>query len=107
MTSVAEYELKAEMIRDITQRTLEKTIPIEVEGYCCDGEMLVDVLIKAASENSSVEAACQDLSEVADSNTLREHLNEQFDVSELWQQEAQINQAFACHISQMRCREGA
>jgi hypothetical protein len=58
----------------------------------------LDVLIKAASENSSVEAACQDLSEVADSNTLRDHLNEQFDVSELWQQEAQVNQAFARHI---------
>jgi hypothetical protein len=84
MVSVVKYELKAEMIRDITHYTLEETVNIEAEGYCCDDEMLVDVLIKAASENSSVDAACQDLSEVVDSNTLRDHLNEQFDVSELW-----------------------
>lgn len=106
MISVPKYELKADMIRDITHHTLEETVKIEAEGYSCDGEMLVDVLIKAASENSSVEAACQDLSEVADSNTLRDHLNEQFDVSELWQQEAQVNQAFARHIPEEMPRGG-
>jgi hypothetical protein len=106
MPSVAEYELKADMIRDITHQTLEETFTIEAEGYRCDGEMLVDVLIKAASENSSVEAVCQDLLEVADSNTLRDHINEQFDVSELWQQEVQLNQALARHIPEAMPRGG-
>ncbi len=60
--------------------------------------LLVDVLIKAASESNSVEASCQELLEVADSNTIRERLNEQFDVAELWEQEVYLNQALARHI---------
>lgn len=106
MPSVPKYELNADMIRDITQDTIQETLGIEAQGYCCDGEMLVDVLLKAASENSSVEAACQDLSEVADSNTLREHLNVQFDVGELWEQEAQLNQALARHLPAQMPRGG-
>lgn len=106
MPSVPNYELNAEMIRDVTQQTVRETIGIEAEGYCCDGEMLVDVLLKAASENSSVEASCQELSEVADSNTIRERLNEQFDVAELWEQEAQLNQALARHIPAAMPRSG-
>ena len=84
MPSVPKYELNADMIRDITQETVQETFGIEVDGYCCNSEMLVDVLIKAASENSSVEASCKDLLDVADSNTIRERLNEQFDVGDLW-----------------------
>lgn len=106
MPSVPKYELNADMIRDITQSTVKETIGIEAEGYCCDGEMLVDVLLKAASENSSVEAACRDLLDVADSNTIREHLNEQFDVGDLWEQEAQLNQALARHIPDKMPRGG-
>jgi putative transposase len=106
MPSVPKYELNADMIRDITQETVQETFGIEVDGYCCDGEMLVDVLIKAASENSSVEASCRELADVADSNTIRERLNEQFDVAELWAQEAQLNQALARHIPDKMPRGG-
>lgn len=106
MTSVPKYELNADMMRDITQATVGETFGIEAQGYRCDGEMLVDVLIKASSENSSVEAACADLADVADSNTIREHLNEQFDVRDLWEQEAQLNQALARHIPEQMPRGG-
>ena len=106
MASVPKYELNADMIRDVTQKTVQETIGIKADGYCCDGEMLVDVLIKAASENSSVEASCQELSDVADSNTIRERLNEQFDVAELWEQETYLNQALAHHIPDKMPRGG-
>jgi len=106
MPSVPKYELNADMLRDVTQKTIQETLGIEAEGYCCDGEMMVDVLIKAASENSSVEAACRELSEVAHSNTIRERLNEQFDVAELWEQEAHLNQALARHIPAKMPRGG-
>lgn len=106
MASVPKYELNADMIREVTQTTIQETVGIEAEGYRCDGEMLVDVLIKAASENSSVEAVCWELCDVADSNTIRERLNEQFDVAELWQQEAQLNQALARHIPDKMPRGG-
>lgn len=106
MPSVPKYELNAEMMREMTQTTVKETFGIEAQGYSCDGEMLVDVLIKASSENSSVEAACADLSEVADSNTIREHLNAQFDVGDLWEQEVQLNQALARHIPDKMPRGG-
>lgn len=106
MLSVPNYELNADMMRAVTQKTVQETMGMELEGYRCDGEMLVDVLIKAASENGSIEAACQELSDVADSNTIRERLNEQFDVAHLWEQEAQLNQALARHIPDKMPRGG-
>ena len=106
MPSVPKHELNADMIRDVTQKTVQETLAIEADGYCCNGEMMVDVLIKAASENSSVEASCQELSAVADSNTIRERLNAQFDVAQLWEQEAYLNQALARHIPDEMPRDG-
>jgi len=106
MPSLPEQQLNADMMRDMTHQTIQATLALEAEGYRCDAAMLVDVLIKAASENSSVEAACADLAGVADSNTIREHLNAQFEVSQLWQQEAQLNQALARHIPEQMPRGG-
>lgn len=98
MSIIPKYELSAETMRDMTQKTVRENLSIEANGYRCDSEMLVDVLLKAASENSSVEATCRDLVEVADSNTIREYLNEAFDVGELWEQEAALNSALAKQI---------
>jgi putative transposase len=58
--------------------------------------MILNVLIKASAESSSLEAACADLEEIADSNTIREYLNESLPVKELREQETQVNQALAC-----------
>jgi len=95
---IPKYELSADKMRKMTQNTIQKHITIEGEGYRCTPEMLVDVLLKAASENSSVEAACNDLIEAADSNTIRGKLNDQFDVAELWMQEVELNRALASQI---------
>jgi len=98
MTMIPKYELNAEDMRNITQETVQKHLSLEADGYRCHSEMLVDVLLKAASEKTSVEAACADLEAVADSNTIRETLNRQFEVGDLWQQEIELNQALAAHI---------
>jgi len=95
---IPEYKLSAEKMREITQKTVQKHIKIGGEGYRCTTEMVVDVLLKAASENRSVEAACNDLINVVDSNTIREKLNEQFDVADLWMQEVELNQALTSQI---------
>ena len=58
--------------------------------------MIFNVLIKASAENSSLEAACADLEEIADSNTIREYLNEALPIKELREQEKQVNAALAC-----------
>jgi putative transposase len=95
---IAEYELHAETMREMTQQTVQDHLSIEAGGYKCNAEMVVDVLLKAASENSSVESACRDLVNIADSNTIREKLNEQFEVGDLWKQELELNQALASQI---------
>ena len=95
---IPKYELSADQMREMTQKTVQTYMTIEGEGYRCTTEMVVDVLLKAASENSSVEAACNDLVGVADSNTIRDKLNAQFDVADLWMQEVELNRALASQI---------
>jgi len=109
MPSVPEYELNADMIQDKTQQTIQATFEIEAQGYCCNGEMLVDVLLKVVSENSSVEATCAELSDVADSNRIREHLNEQFDMAKYGnEQRTSIRHSLVkylrrCHAGDSNC----
>lgn len=87
--------LKAEEIRQYTHKILKKHVPLKVQGYRCDTDMIVDVLLKASAENSSVEAASADLEGVADSNTMREYLNEALDGEKLREQEKEMNAALA------------
>ena len=68
--------------------------------------MVLDVVLKASAECSSIEAACEDLEEVADSNTIRDYLNEALDIAELRGQEAEMNDALATSISATMKRAG-
>lgn len=102
---ILEYELKAEHIRDCTMKTLTNHITLEANGYRCTSEMIFDVIVKASAERSSIEAACEDLDEVADSNTIRDYLNAALDIGELRAQEAEINAALAASIPASMKRE--
>ena len=92
---IQQNELKAEDIRMYTQKVLKRHMPLEVKGYCCDTEMILDVLMKASAESSSIEAVSADLEGVADSNTMREYLNEALDGDQLREQETEMNAALA------------
>jgi len=92
---IHQCELKANDVHAYTLETLKKHLPIEADGYICHTEMILNVLIKASAEHSSLEAACADLEEVADSNTIREYLNEALPIQELREQEGQVNRALA------------
>src|SRR5512134_1609958 len=92
---IPEYELKANDVHAFTLETLKEHLPIEADGYICKTEMLLNVLIKASAETSSLEAVCADLEEVADSNTIREYLNAALPIQELREQEGQVNRALA------------
>lgn len=89
------YELKAKDVHMYTARVLKEHLKIEANGYCCNTDMIMDILIKASAECSSVEAVCADLEESADSNTIREYLNQALAVKELRQQEDRANTALA------------
>jgi hypothetical protein len=92
---IPQKELKAEEIRNYNRETLKKHVPLKVQGYRCNTDMIIDVLLKASAENSSLEAASADLEQVADSNTMREYLNAALDIQGLHEQEQAMSAALA------------
>ena len=103
---IPEYWLNASDVRYRTMQTLTKHLSLQAEGYLCTTEMVHDIVLKASAEQSSVEAVCTDLEHVADSNTVREYLNEALDIAQLRQQEAEINAALAESIPVSMKRSG-
>lgn len=103
---IPQYELKAEDIRQYTLEKMKEHIPMEAHGYCCTNEMIFDVLFKASAESSSVEATCADLEAVADSNTIREYLNQAIRMGTFRAHEQQINAALGSCIPQAMQRVG-
>jgi putative transposase len=95
---ILEHRLKSEDIRQQTVKTLSEHLSLNVKGYCCNTQMIWDVLLKASAERVSIEAACADLEEVADSNTLRRHLNEALSIADIRLHEAEMNRALAASI---------
>ena len=92
---IPQYELKAEDIRAYTLNLLKEHTNLNVTGYVCTTDNILDVVLKASAESSSIEAVSHDLEDVADSNTIREYLNAVLDVKELRQQESEMNAALA------------
>ena len=95
---IPQYELRAEDIRRYTIEKMKEHFSVKAHGYCCTTDMILDVLLKASAECSSLEASCAHLAEVADSNTIREYLNESIEIKKLRQQEGQVNKAVASCI---------
>ena len=56
-------ELTAQETREAVQEIAQEYLPFEASGYVSTSEMIVDVLLKAAAENISVDAVCRDLEE--------------------------------------------
>jgi len=92
---IHQHELKANDVHAYTLETLKEHLNIKADGYICHTEMILNILIKASAENSSLEAVCADLEATADSNTIRAYLNEALPIEELREQEKQVNQALA------------
>lgn len=92
---IHQHELKAQDVHSYTARVLKEHLRIEANGYCCKTDMIIDILIKASAECSSVEAVCADLDDTADSNTIREYVNQALGVKKLRQQEQRANAALA------------
>jgi putative transposase len=103
---ILEYELTSEDVRQTVLSTLREHLSLETEGYSCTTEMTLNVLLKAAADNGSLEAACAELEQVASSNRLREQLNQVLDVTDLRQHEGELNAALASAIPEHLTRSG-
>lgn len=95
---IPEYALNAEDVRQMMLETMEKHLSLRTEGYRSTTDQTFHLLLKAVAEGSSLEAACADTCGGVKSNTLREQLNEAVDVSDLRQQEAEMNAALQAAI---------
>lgn len=100
------YELKAEDVRAYTLKIMKQHFGIDVHGYTCTTDMIYDLLLKASAECSSLEASCADLEQVADSNTVREYMNQALPIKTLNAQEGQANAALAGCIPASMARRG-
>lgn len=95
MRMIPEYALKAEDVRLMMLNMLETHLTVKTEGYRCSTTQAFNLLLKAVAEGSRLEAVCADSCGAVDSNTLREQLNRALLVSELRQQEAEMNAALS------------
>ncbi|MCB0075395.1 MAG: hypothetical protein KDE20_28260, partial [Caldilineaceae bacterium] len=67
---IPQSELTAQDIRETMQAVSQEHLSLEANGYVCTSEMLFDVLMKAASENISIDAACRDLEQSGSANRI-------------------------------------
>ena len=95
---IPKNELHAAELYDMSLKLLQKHVTLNLEGHRCSPEMALTALVKAALDNSSLNAVCDDLEGIASGNRLREHLNAALDVAELWRQEAEMNAALAAGL---------
>jgi putative transposase len=95
MEIIPRDRLNAEDVREVTERLLRKQLSLQVEGYKITTSMVLNVLLKAAVERRSIEAVCADLTDVVDSNTVREAINRVLRVEDLRQHETEFNAALS------------
>ncbi len=92
---VPKDQLTAEDVRQMAEQVLREHLTVNINGYKWDTASVLNVLMKAAIDGQSVESVCADLSEVAGSNALREHLNRVLDVYDLRRHEVEMNAGLA------------
>jgi hypothetical protein len=90
--------LSDEATRQATIKCLQEHLPIEVAGTKATTEMVLEVLVHAASKGQSIEASCAELVGSADSNTLREYVNQAFCEEMFAEVEARVNQALVSQL---------
>ena len=86
-------KLTAEATREVVVERLKTHFNFQADGYVCTTDMVVDVLLKAATTQQTVEAVCHDLDDMVDGETVRGYLNEQLDKDKCQQLEHQVNQS--------------
>jgi len=99
-------QLTGEVVRQVVEQTLRENLSLDVDGYKCDPNTLVNVLVKAAIEGQTIESVCGDLEIEVGSNAVREHLNALLDVYDLRQHECAMNGGLAGNIPSALPRQG-
>ena len=77
---------------------LTRYFSLQVSGYECSTETVLDVLVKAAVTRQTIEAVCNELDEMVDGETIRGYLNEQVTTDDMKRLERQVNQALTAGL---------
>ena len=94
----AKLRLTDSNTRDAAIERLATYLPLEVAGYECTTESVLDVLIKAAATQQTIECVCNDLDEVVSGEAIRGYLNKQIRVDGLHELERRVNQALVAGL---------
>jgi len=65
-------------VREATLRILEGHLPLDIQGRNLDDRKVWDILMYASVTGTSIEGACNELSDTPSGNTVRDHLNGAF-----------------------------
>lgn len=87
-------------VREAALRILETHLPLDIQGWDLDDRKLWDILIYASVTGTSIESACNELSDTPSGNTVREHLNGAFLHSrfEVMALEEELNEALGSQL---------
>jgi len=88
---IPKESLSGEDVRRAVEDVLGKHLGLSGKGYKCDGRLVINVLVAAAIEARTIESVCDDLAIGVTSNTIRGYLKHHLDVSDLREQEMQMN----------------
>jgi len=88
---VPKEQLSAEDVRQIVEQSLREHLHLAIDGYKGDTSCVIQVLVKAAIEDQTIESICTDLGLEVSSNTVRERLNQSLDVCDLRLHECGLN----------------
>jgi putative transposase len=91
-------ELSDEVTHQATIEHLREHLPIKANGTKVSTEMVLEVLVHAAVNGQSIEASCAKLAGSADSNTLRDYVNEAFCETMLDEVERRVNEALVSEL---------
>lgn len=103
---IPKNELHAIKLYEMSIKTLRDHLTLDLNGYRCTTEMGLSAVVKAALDNSSLHAVCEDLEGMGDANTIRDQFNAALDVAELQRQEAEMNAALASGLPDTLPRGG-
>lgn len=94
------HQLHAKTIHNFTVRMLQQHIDLGMEGYRVNNALAWDILLKACTEYRSIHDVCTELSDSVHHNTLRQQLNERFDVRNLLVDEIEQNRVLVATVPQ-------
>lgn len=96
--SKTELKLTDKNTHTAAAERLATCLPLKISGYECTPEVVIDVLIKAAATQQTIEYVCNNLDEMVSGETIRGYLNEQVKIDDLCELEQRVNQALVAGL---------